>query len=204
MSDLIQGLGFGLILQISVGPVCIAVLHKGIAQGFVHAFAMAWGAALVDTLYISLSMVGVSALLRFESARLAIGIGGALLLLFFGTRYLRAPANIAEAQHRSESPLKSFAYGIVLTLTNPLTILFWAGVLGAMMSTHTFDQPRGTVYFAIGCVSATLLFLTAVAFAGHLLERLLDERLALWLNRAVGPFLIGFAIKLSVDLFWRS
>ena len=204
MSDLIQGLGFGLILQISVGPVCIAVLHKGIAQGFVHAFAMAWGAALVDTLYISLSMVGVSALLRFESARLAIGIGGALLLLVFGTRYLRAPANIAEAQHRSESPLKSFAYGIVLTLTNPLTILFWAGVLGDMMSTHTFDQPRGTVYFAIGCVSATLLFLTAVAFAGHLLERLLDERLALWLNRAVGLFLIGFAIKLSVDLFWRS
>ena len=204
MSDFIQGLGFGLILQISVGPVCIAVLQKGIAQGFGHAFAMAWGAALVDALYILLSMAGVAALLQFESARLAIGIGGALLLSFFGIRYLRAPAKIAGARHRSESPLKSFAYGVVLTLTNPLTILFWAGVLGAMMSTRTFDRPGGMVYFAVGCVTATLLFLTAVAFAGHLLERLLNERLALWLNRAVGLFLIGFAIKLSVDLFWRS
>ena len=204
MRDFFQGLGFGLILQISVGPVCIAVLHKGIAQGFCHAFAMAWGAAVVDALYIVFSMVGVSALLQFEPARMAIGIGGALLLLFFGFRYLRAPANMAQAEHRDESPLKSFAYGVVLTLTNPLTILFWAGVLGAMMSTRRFDQPGGMVYFAIGCVTATLLFLTAVAVAGHFLERLLNERLVLWLNRAVGLFLIGFAMKLSVDLFWKS
>jgi threonine/homoserine/homoserine lactone efflux protein len=151
MSDFLQGLGFGLILQISVGPVCVAVLHKGIAQGFGHAFAMAWGAALVDALYIVLSMVGVSTLLQLEPARLAIGIGGALLLLFFGFRYLRAPANIAQAQHRGESLPKSFAYGLVLTLTNPLTILFWAGVLGAMMSTRRFDQPGSMVFFAIGC-----------------------------------------------------
>ena len=204
MSDFFQGLGFGLILQISVGPVCIAVLHKGVAQGFCHAFAMAWGAALVDALYIFLSMVGVSALLQFEPARMAIGVGGALLLLLFGFRYLSAPAKIAQAEHRDESPLKSFAYGVVLTLTNPLTILFWAGVLGAMMSTHRFDQPGGVVFFATGCVSATMLFLTGVALSGHLMDRLLNERLALWLNRAVGLFLIGFAIKLSVDLFWTS
>jgi threonine/homoserine/homoserine lactone efflux protein len=204
MSDFLQGLGFGLILQISVGPVCIAVLHKGIAQGFRHAFAMAWGAALVDALYIALSMIGVSALLQSESARLVIGIGGALLLLFFGFRYLRAPAKIAQTQHRGESPLKSFAYGVVLTLTNPLTILFWAGVLVAMMSVRRFDQPGGMVYFAIGCVTATLLFLTTVALAGHFLERLLNENLTLWLNRAVGLFLIGFAIKLSIDLCWGS
>ena len=204
MSDFLGGLGFGLILQISVGPVCIAVLHKGIAQGFCHAFAMAWGAALVDALYILFSVVGVSALLQLEPARMSIGVGGALLLLFFGFRYLSAPAKIAQEERRDESPLKSFAYGVVLTLTNPLTILFWAGVLGAMMSTHRFDQPGGMVYFAVGCVTATLLFLTAVALAGHLMEQLLNERLALWLNRAVGLFLIGFAIKLSVDLFWRS
>ena len=200
MSDLIQGLGFGLILQISVGPVCIAVLHKGIDQGFRHAFAMSWGAALVDALYISLSVVGVSALLQFQSARIIIGLGGALLLLLFGLRYLRAPAENNRIRQRSESPLRSLAYGVVLTLTNPLTILFWAGVLGAMMSTHTFGGPWGVFYFAAGCVTATLLFLTAVALAGHFLEPLLTPRRSLWLNRAVGLFLIGFALKLSADL----
>lgn len=201
MSDFLQGLGFGLILQISVGPVCIAVLHKGIHQGFRQAFAMVWGVALVDALYIVLSVGGVSALLQVGPARSIIGLAGAILLAFFGIRYLRAPARIARVEAGSASLGQSFAYGAGLTLTNPLTILFWAGVLGAMLSTHAFHQPAGVLYFALGCVTATLLFLTAVALAGHLLERVLDDRLVLWLNRAVGLFLIGFAVKLAVDLF---
>lgn len=202
MSDFLEGLALGLILQISVGPVCIAVLHKGLSQGFRHAFVMAWGVALVDAAYIVLSIVGISAVLQIESVRNAIGWAGALLLAYFGLRYLRAPAETTRIENSGDdSLLKSFTFGAALTLTNPLTILFWAGVLGAMMSTHTFNQAGGVVYFAAGCVAATLLFLTAVALAGHFLERILTERLALWLNRAVGLFLIGFAVKLALDLF---
>jgi threonine/homoserine/homoserine lactone efflux protein len=204
VSEFVQGLGLGLILQVSVGPVCIAVLHKGIDQGFRHAFVMAWGAALVDALYIFLSVVGVAALLQFESARVLVGLGGSALLLLFGLRYLRAPAGTIRVQPSGASLLKSFAYGVALTLTNPLTILFWVGVLGSMMSTRTFDQAGGVFYFAAGCVTATLLFLTSVAVAGHFLERLLNPRLAIWLNRAVGLFLIVFAIKLSADVLWKS
>jgi threonine/homoserine/homoserine lactone efflux protein len=139
--------------------------------------------------------------LQIGPGRAVVGLAGTLLLIYFGIRYLRAPAQIGRLEHSSESPLKSFTFGVGLTLTNPLTILFWAGVLGAMMSTHTFNQADGIIYFAAGCVVATLLFLTAVALAGHFLERLLNERLALWLNRVVGLFLIGFAVKMSVDLF---
>ena len=200
MHDFLEGLALGLFLQISVGPVCIAVLHKGLTQGFRHALPMVWGVAVVDALYILLSVVGVSAILQFGPARLAMGLAGALLLVYFGIRYLRAPAGLARIEHQGDSPFKSFTFGVGLTLTNPLTILFWTGVLGAMMSTHRFHQAGGVVYFAAGCVAATLLFLTGVALAGHLLERVLTERLALWLNRAVGLFLIAFAIKLSLDL----
>jgi threonine/homoserine/homoserine lactone efflux protein len=204
VTDFVEGLGFGLILQISVGPVCIAVLHKGLTQGFGHAFAMVWGVALVDTLYIVLSVLGVSALLQIGAVRSFVGVAGALLLLYFGLRYLRTPVETERLEHSDASVLKSFTFGASLTLTNPLTILFWAGVLGAMMSSHTFNQSGGVLYFAAGCIAATLLFLTAVALAGHFLERVLNERLALWLNRVVGLFLIGFAVKLTLDLFFPS
>jgi len=60
VSDFLEGLGFGLILQVSVGPVCVAVLHKGLTLGFRHAFSMVWGVALVDAIYIVLSVIGVS------------------------------------------------------------------------------------------------------------------------------------------------
>ncbi len=201
MVELLEGLGFGLLLQISVGPVCVAVLHKGLTQGFRHAFAMVWGVALVDAFYILLSMLGVSALLQVEAARLVVGLAGVALLLFFGMRYLLSRPGPVERQQHSGSLARSFSFGAGLTMTNPLTILFWAGVLGAMRSTRTFEGgSAGVALFATGCVVATLLFLTGVAVAGHLLERALSPRLSLWLNRAVGLFLLGFAVKLALDL----
>jgi threonine/homoserine/homoserine lactone efflux protein len=198
--ELFEGLGFGLLLQISVGPVCVAVLHKGLTQGFRHAFAMVWGAALVDALYILLSLLGVSALLQIEAARRLVGLVGVALLLYFGVRTLLSGAEPVERQQQSSSLARSFTFGAGLTMTNPLTILFWAGVLGAMMSTRTFEAPTGVVLFAAGCVLATLLFLSAVAVAGHLLERVLTPRLSQWLNRGVGLFLLAFAVKLALDL----
>ena len=201
MSDFLQGLGLGLILQISVGPVCVAVLHTGLHRGFGHAWAMAWGAVLVDTAYIVLSVLGVSALLQIEAARWAVGLAGALLLAYFGLRYLRMPAGPTRGPQGQGSRLKSFRFGLALTLTNPLTILFWAGVFGAALSARSFAGPGGVILFGAGCVTATLLFLTAVAAAGHLLEPLLNDRLAVWLNRAVGLFLLAFALKLALDLF---
>ena len=203
MSDFSEGLGFGLLLQVSVGPVCIAVLHKGIAQGFQHAFSMVWGVALVDALYIVLSVLGVSALLQVSAVQSVVGIVGALLLFWFGVRYLRAPADVRQREHLSHSLFKSFSFGAGLTLTNPLTILFWGAVLGTMMVTQNFDHESGLLLFAAGCITATLLFLTVIAAVGDLLERVLSERLTLWLNRAVGLFLIGFALKLIIDLFAR-
>ncbi len=200
MRELFEGLGFGLLLQISVGPVCIAVLHKGLTQGFRHAFAMVWGVALVDALYILLSMLGVSALLQVEAARRVVGLAGVALLLFFGVRYLLSAAEPVQRQQQTSSLGRSFGFGAGLTMTNPLTILFWAGVLGATMSTRSFDGPGEVALFALGCVLATLAFLSAVAGAGHLLERALTPRLSLWLNRGVGLFLIAFAAKLALDL----
>jgi threonine/homoserine/homoserine lactone efflux protein len=217
VNSFIQGLGFGLILQVSVGPVCIAVLQRGIAHGFWHALALVAGAALVDALYILLSVAGISTVLQNEVVLRVVGVIGALLLVWFGIRYLRtddtAPstgdkdalllpnADTSERNQANESLQKSLSFGVVLTLTNPLTILFWGAVLGAMMASRSFVGAGGIFGFAAGCIAATFLFLTAVAAAGHFLERLLSDKVQFWLNRAVGLFLIGFAIKLVVDLF---
>jgi len=213
MADFIKGLGFGLILQISVGPVCLAVLHQGITRGFRQAFAMVWGVSLVDAFYIGLSVAGVSTLLQVSAVRSAVGLVGAVVLAAFGLRYLLTPAVAGSEPLRQATPggegaplRASFLLGAGLTLTNPLTILFWAGVLGAMLASRQVGTPPGAgaidlsmLSFSAGCVAATLLFLTAVALAGHLLERLLTPRLMVWLNRLVGLFLIGFALRLGLD-----
>jgi threonine/homoserine/homoserine lactone efflux protein len=93
-------------------------------------------------------------------------------------------------------------YGIVLTLTNPLTILFWAGVFGSLMSSADLADRVNLVGFAVGCVLSTLLFLTAVSALGRYAAKVLHP---VWMRRfnfVVGLFLIGFAIVLFCQNVW--
>lgn len=67
MEHFVKGLLFGMVLQISVGPVCIAVLQKGITESFWEAFLMVWGAVAADTTYILLALLGISRAMQLES-----------------------------------------------------------------------------------------------------------------------------------------
>jgi threonine/homoserine/homoserine lactone efflux protein len=196
----VDGLLFGMILQLSVGPVCLAVLQRSLAGRLSGALSMVVGVAAADALYIGLAVTGISAVIVGETARLLLGLGGALVLAFFGVRLLLA-RGAAGATTTGAEPglLAGWRYGFFLTLTNPLTILFWGAVFAGLYAARGQGEGAALGLYAAGCVSATLLFLSGVAVFGGWLKRFLTIPTALlWLNRAVGLFLIGFAVKLAL------
>ena len=203
MSQFIAGLLFGMVLQISVGPVCISVLQKGITESFREAFLMVWGVVLADGTYIVLAMVGISSVMQLEPMRVGIGLAGAALLLYFGIKNLLSkPRAVVETDAAPPKRGGSLRYGFLLTLSNPLTILFWAGVFGGLIASTQFAAQSEVYVFALGCIAATLVFLTAVAALGKFIGRYVRNPLVLvWLDRVVGLFLIGFALKLALDVF---
>ena len=82
---------------------------------------------------------------------------------------------------------------------NPLAIFFWGAVFAGRYSGSGRGEGGALGLYAAGCVSATLLFLSAVAAFGGWLKLFLAKPTALlWLNRAVGLYLIGFAAKLAL------
>ncbi len=83
-----KGFLLGMTLQLSVGPVFFALLHKSIKEGFVEGFKMTLGVAIVDAAYIALSFTAVSRILAV-SGNLAwiLRVVGALVLCYFGFGY---------------------------------------------------------------------------------------------------------------------
>jgi threonine/homoserine/homoserine lactone efflux protein len=200
----IKGLLFGMVLQISVGPVCIAVLQKGITESFREAFLMVWGVVAADSTYIVLALLGISSAMQFEPVRIVIGLAGAALLLYFGVQNLMTKEATFEHMSTGSKRGGSFRYGFLLTFSNPLTILFWAGVFGGLIASTQFPSSVAIYTFALGCIFSTLIFLTGIAALGRFVGTFLQRpSLLIWLNRAVGIFLIAFAVKLTLDVCSR-
>jgi len=198
MRALVQGLAFGMLLQLSVGPVCLAVIGEAVSRGLRRALAMVVGVVLVDGAYVALAATGAAALLRLETARLLFGVFGAVTLVAFGLRFIlmRPPAR-GEGGGGARGAL---LLGVALTAGSPLTILFWIGAFGSLVASGRVGGGLALLEFATGCVAATLLFLGAVAWAAHRLAPLLSPRVVIWLHRGVGLALVGLAAKLLLDV----
>jgi threonine/homoserine/homoserine lactone efflux protein len=189
----LEGLLFGLVLQLSVGPVFIGVLNQAVSRGFKEAFKMVLGVTMVDSAYISASVLGVSQLLTIYYLSKAVLIAGALVLIYFGFTHLTRFGTTGSTV--SPRVKNSLTYGIKLTLTNPLTIIFWTSTFGSLAAAN--QLAAGALFlFAAGCVTATMLFLGAVSLAGNFASRMLQQKAVIILDRVVGLFLICFGLSL--------
>ncbi|WP_289138877.1 LysE family transporter [uncultured Brevibacillus sp.] len=172
-----DGIMFGMLLQLSVSPVCLAILQLSIRRGFAQAWKMIAGVALVDAFYMAGAIGGLSLVLQLVWVKQVVLIGGAATLAWYGIDSLRSQQADGVAEKKrvvtTGAGRNSFVYGLSLTLTNPLTILFWSGVFGSLMaSRHLPDMPT-LLLFAAGCLLSTLVFLGFVAMLGKLLQRYL-------------------------------
>ena len=60
MKNYLDGLKFGMILQLAVGPMCLMVFNTAKNVGFIVAITLVLAIALVDAFYIILASLGVS------------------------------------------------------------------------------------------------------------------------------------------------
>ena len=192
-----NGLKFGLLLQFAVGPVCLLVFNTAQNGGLLPALTLVSAVALVDAFYIFLAAAGVCRLLEKPGARRALKfLSAAVLILFglnialsvFGCGFIPGLAVTADVGN-------VFLQGLILTLSNPLTIVFWGGVLTAEMTEKHYDKGVFHV-FAAGLVSATVFFQSGVAALGTILAEFILPRAADVLNLVVGAAVAFFGVRI--------
>ncbi|NGM81374.1 LysE family transporter [Paenibacillus sp. 7124] len=198
---ILRGLKWGLLLQLAVGPVCLFIFRAASLQGFGAAFAGVIGVTLADGLYILAALRGVRMLGAGRKP------GGALYLIGAGTLFLFGLNMIAGMFDLSLLPSIPLSQGtggdslfiraFLLTASNPLTLLFWTGIFSAKMIELRLGGSE-LLQFGTGCLLATVLFLTGVAFLGHLAHAFVTPLAAKWLNLIIGILFLYYAFRLIV------
>lgn len=194
ISPLITGLIAGFSIAAPVGPIGLLCISRTLRHGGLAGFVSGMGAATADALYGMVAAFGVAGIAPFlDSITLWVRIAGGLFLGYLGIRQIMASASPKEADAGTGSGLLfSYLSTLMLTVTNPATILSFAAMIAALGLTGS--GTGGGFLLVTGVFGGSALWWLVLSFLAHSARQHLNEKSIRRINTASGLFLCVFAL----------
>lgn len=191
----------GMMLQLAIGPVCVFIFKVGGNEGLITAELAVLGVALIDALYIILAISGIASFVDKERVKHVFKLFGAIIVATFGLQIILGTFGWEVISNVNLfdgiKPENSFLEGLVLTASNPLTVLFWVGVFSTKIAEEKLTR-KDVCFFGLGSVLATIFFLTVIAITGSISRHFLPVEIIATLNFIVGLALVYFAFRMFI------
>ncbi|MGB8423497.1 LysE family translocator [Paraburkholderia sp.] len=197
--------GVGLAIAAPVGPMGMLCIRRTLTGGPRAGLAIGFGIATGDAVYgliAALGLVGISQFMLAYDRPLHLLAG--LFLLYLGVRALlqKAPAEAANgnsdsngklAQLGRAGALRAYASSLLLTLTNPQTVIMFAALFTTLAPRGAFSSSIAlTTVGGVFCGSIAwwCFLVTVVSLARHAI----GSKLRVAIDRFVGITLAAFGI----------
>lgn len=191
----------GLFLQLALGPVFFYIFGITVDSSYINSLSGILAVTIVDYIYIALSLIGIGKLFQQDRIKKIFGIVSSAILILFGLMMLyKGLVYINEAGHAGSvtwTPVNSFTSCFVLTVSSPLTIVFWTSVFSAKAIEKNYKK-RQLIVFGIGTGLSTFLFLSLSMMILSLLKSSIPHLIVQILNYIVGFVLIYYGIKRTI------
>ena len=178
------------------GPTVLLVVSYALGQGWRAALPMAIGVALGDFTAMTLSLLGIGALLMASATVFTlVKWAGAAYLVYLGIKLFRAGGTL-EAEPRSASApgLKMLAHAWLVTSLNPKGILFFVAFFPHFVNPSAPFLPQVLILQATFLVMATANAFAYAAFASRARRLVRNDRVIAAVNKAGGAVLIGAGV----------
>lgn len=204
LEAVIKGLGFGLLLSISVGPVLFSIIKQSLNNGHRGGFAFVAGVSASDISLVLLSNIFTTLLESLKLYKTEIGIAGCIFLVSMGIFFLffkKVKVNKEGEQvfkFRKRDYAKMFLSGYLMNTLNPAIFIFWITTSTAIIG-HTVNER--IVIFTTCLLFMLLTDCLKVLLAGKIRRKLTPHNIHI-INRVNGIILIVFGIALIWGLIF--
>jgi len=197
---LAQGGAIGFLVAAAIGPIAMLCIRTTLERGRIAGIAAGMGVAVADTIYAAIGAYGIS----FVGAALSSGeswlkLVGGIVLIAFGIYLARKqPVTAAEEQEVPKSIVADFWMTLALTLTNPMTILSFAGLFAGVSGLRGFPLSEIPALL-LGVFAGSAVWWLALAFVIGLIRHKISPTTMLWINRGSAAAIIGFGLYVLVE-----
>ncbi|MDL4841135.1 LysE family transporter [Aquibacillus rhizosphaerae] len=192
----------GLSLAAPIGPINAAQLDKGIKNGFLHAWFIGLGSISADLIYMLAVYFGVVSFLEIPLMKTFLWSFGSFVLIYTGIESLLHVNKISmvDKRDKTSSLLKTFFTGFFLSLSNPLTILFWLGIYGSVLAqtVSKYDATHLALYSS-AIITGLLLWDFTMAIVSSSFRKFLTDRVLVCISALSGLSLVGFGIYFAIQ-----
>jgi putative LysE/RhtB family amino acid efflux pump len=125
----IKSLMAGFTISAIMGPIGILFIEQMLKIGLKGALPVILSAPIANGIYGAIAAFGISIISNFLLSNATIlKIVGGLFLLYLAYREFKSRSIVESAVTKSEGPIKLMFEVILLTLTNPINILFFVSI----------------------------------------------------------------------------
>lgn len=135
----------GLVFNAAPGAVFTETVKQGVNGGFRPALAVQIGSLVGDAAWAILGLLGVGILFQLEWLRWPVGVAGVIYLLWLSWDSWRAAGREFAVERGSAQNQRALRAGVMLSLTNPQNIAFWAA-LGSALGAVGVHDPGASDY----------------------------------------------------------
>lgn len=205
---MIKGLGLGMILALSVGPVIFTILKQSINHGHRGGFSFVAGVWISDLFLVVISNMFtelVRQMMRFSSV---IGYVGSAFLIGMGVYYAFFKKVRLKSEIFDQIPVfsttdvaRTALSGFFINTLNPSVIFFWLINATAFAASHTLWER--VVIFSV-CLGLNMVAdILKVLMAGRIRDKLTGRTIGI-INKVSGTILIVFGISLLYAVIFRG
>ncbi|MEK3990806.1 LysE family transporter [Robertmurraya sp. FSL R5-0851] len=191
----------GLSLAAPIGPINAAQMDKSIKHGFLNAWVLGLGSVIADIIYMLLVFLGFSQFIEIPIVKMFLWLFGFFVLVYTGVEGLIGAGKIVLSNgNRDASLSKSFFTGFFMSISNPLTILFWLGIYGSVLAkTTTMYEHTELLYFSSAIILGLVIWDVCMAAVASSFRKLLTTKLLTIITIISSISLIGFGLYFGFE-----
>jgi len=200
----IKGFIIGFSIAAPVGPIGILCIQRTLSEGNIQGLVTGLGAATADAIYGFIAAFGLTYISNFlVEQSLWFRLIGGLFLCYLGIKAFLSRPQDPVLSLGNRTIFSAYGTTFLLTLTNPMTILFFAGVFAGLGLISESIAYTSAGLMVVGVFIGSGSWWLILSGATSILRNKINDHVLAWINKISGLVILLFGVAAILSGVFR-